>query len=137
MGLPPIKPPSSRRDNPDYNNHTLPPPQHAQITRSKGLLQSLGKIFDRTTRNAFEAYQRQRVNIAGDAMPYDPDALDRRRRVVKHNINRIRDSLPNGYAAGRPSRTAPTPTPVSPAPTFRPHPSSWTSTAVKPTPTAN
>ena len=28
MGLPPIKPPSSRRDNPDYNNHTLPPPQN-------------------------------------------------------------------------------------------------------------
>ena len=28
MGHPPIKPPSSRRDNPDYNNHTLPPPQN-------------------------------------------------------------------------------------------------------------
>ena len=28
MGLPPIKPPSSRRDNPDYNNHTLPPPHN-------------------------------------------------------------------------------------------------------------
>ena len=28
MGHPPIKPPSSRRHNPYYNNHTLPPPQN-------------------------------------------------------------------------------------------------------------
>ena len=61
------------------------------------------KIFDRTTREAFEAYQRQRVNIAGDATPYDPDALTADAEWVKHNINRIRDSLPNGYC-GRPAQ---------------------------------
>jgi hypothetical protein len=36
-------------------------------------------------------------------MPYDPDALTADAEWVKHNISRIRDSLPNGYC-GRPAQ---------------------------------
>ena len=71
--------------------------------KSPRMTDRYAKIFDRTTREAFEAYQRQRVNIDGDATPYDPDALTADAEWVKHNINRIRDSLPNGYC-GRPAQ---------------------------------
>lgn len=71
--------------------------------KSPRMTDRYAKIFDRTTREAFEAYQRQRVDIAGQAMPYDPDALTADAEWVKHNINRIRDSLPNGYC-GRPAQ---------------------------------
>jgi hypothetical protein len=52
-------------------------------------------------RDAFEHYCAQRVNTAGDPVPYDPDALTADAEWAKHNLARVRDSLPNGYC-GRP-----------------------------------
>ena len=48
-------------------------------------------------------YQSQRVNIAGERIGYDPDAPTASAEWVKHNLNRVRDSLPNGYC-GRPAQ---------------------------------
>ena len=61
------------------------------------------KIHDATIREAFDLYQAQRVNIYGDKIGYDPDSPAASAEWVKHNLNRIRDSLPNGYC-GRPAQ---------------------------------
>ena len=49
-------------------------------------------IHDTTIREAFDHYQRQRVNIAGQTLGYDPDAPTAAAEWVKHNLSRIRDS---------------------------------------------
>ena len=61
------------------------------------------KIHDATIREAFDRYQSQRVNISGERTGYDPDAPTASAEWVKHNLNRVRDSLPNGYC-GRPAQ---------------------------------
>ena len=70
------------------------------------------RLHDTTIREAFDAYQATRVNIAGERVDFDPDAPTADAEWVKHNLNRVRDSLPNGYCARPPSRTARTPTPA-------------------------
>jgi len=61
------------------------------------------KIHDVTIREAFDRYQAQRVNISGERIAYDPDSPAASAEWVKHNLNRVRDSLPNGYC-GRPAQ---------------------------------
>ena len=62
------------------------------------------RVHDTTIREQFDRYQAQRVNVAGQRLDYDPDAPTASAEWVKHNLNRIRDSLPNGYCA-RPRAT--------------------------------
>ena len=57
------------------------------------------KIHDTTIREASDRYQSQRINISGHRIGYDPDAPTASAEWVKHNLNRVRDSLPNGYCA--------------------------------------
>ena len=56
-----------------------------------------------TIREAFDRYQSQRVNISGEPIGYDPGSPAASAEWVKHNLNRVRDSLPNGYC-GRPAQ---------------------------------
>ena len=60
-------------------------------------------IHDTTIREAFDRYQAQRINISGEPIGYDPDAPTASAEWVKHNLSRVRDSLPNGYC-GRPAQ---------------------------------
>jgi len=61
------------------------------------------KVHDATIREAFDRYQAQRVNISGEPIGYDPGSPAASAEWVKHNLNRVRDSLPNGYC-GRPAQ---------------------------------
>jgi hypothetical protein len=61
------------------------------------------RVHDTTIREAFDHYQSQRVNITGERIGFDPDAPTASAEWVKHNLNRVRDSLPNGYC-GRPAQ---------------------------------
>jgi hypothetical protein len=61
------------------------------------------KIHDATIRAEFDRYQAQRVNISGETIGYDPGSPAASAEWVKHNLNRVRDSLPNGYC-GRPAQ---------------------------------
>lgn len=61
------------------------------------------KLHDATIREEFDRYQAQRVNISGEKISYDPDSPAASAEWVKHNLNRVRDSLPNGYC-GRPAQ---------------------------------
>ena len=62
------------------------------------------KVHDATIREAFDRYQSQRVDITGQRIGYDPGAPTASAEWVKHNLNRVRDSLPNGYRSKKPPR---------------------------------
>jgi len=61
------------------------------------------KVHDTTIREASGRYQAQRVNISGQQIGYDPGSPAASAEWVKHNLNRVRDSLPNRYC-GRPAQ---------------------------------
>jgi hypothetical protein len=76
-------------------------------------------IHDATIRQAFDHYQSQRVNIAGQTFAYDPDAPTATAEWVKHNLSRIRDSLPNGYCGRPPQQDCPHPNACLTCPDFQ------------------
>jgi integrase len=77
------------------------------------------QIHDHTVRDAFESYCRQRVDIAGDAVSYEPDALTANAEWMKHNLSRVRDSLPNGYCGRPPQQDCPHPNACLTCPDFQ------------------
>jgi integrase len=66
-------------------------------------------LHDTTVREAFERYQQTRVDIAGRILDYDPEAPTADAEWVKHNLSRVRDSLPNGYCGRPPQQDCPHP----------------------------
>jgi ferredoxin len=77
------------------------------------------KIHDATIREAFDRYQAQRINITGQRIGYDPDAPTASAEWVKHNLNRVRDSLPNGYCARPAQQDCPHPNACLTCPDFQ------------------
>jgi integrase len=77
------------------------------------------QIYDRTVREAFERYCAQRVNTSGEHLDYDPDASTADAEWVKHNLARIRDSLPNGYCGRPPQQDCPHPNACLTCPDFQ------------------
>jgi integrase len=77
------------------------------------------QIHDHTVRDAFERYCAQRVNTAGHGVPYDPDALTADAEWAKHNLSRVRDSLPNGYCGRPPQQDCPHPNACLTCPDFQ------------------
>jgi integrase len=77
------------------------------------------QLFDQTVRQAFEAYCAQRVNTTGEAVPFDPDASTADAEWVKHNLARVRDSLPNGYCGRPPQQDCPHPNACLTCPDFQ------------------
>ena len=77
------------------------------------------QIHDATVREAFERYCAQRVNAAGEHLSYDPDARTANAEWVKHNVARIRDSLPNGYCGRPPQQNCPHPNACLTCPDFQ------------------
>ena len=77
------------------------------------------QLHDHTIRDAFERYCAQRVNTAGEHLDYEPDALTADAEWVKHNLARIRDSLPNGYCGRPPQQNCPHPNACLTCPDFQ------------------
>jgi integrase len=77
------------------------------------------RIHDDTIREAFDHYQRQRVNIAGETLSYDPDAPTATAEWIKHNLSRVQDSLPNGYCGRPPQQDCPHPNACLTCPDFQ------------------
>lgn len=77
------------------------------------------QLFDRTVRQSFEAYCAQRVNIGGEHLAYEPDGLTADAEWVKHNLSRVRDSLPNGYCGRPPQQDCPHPNACLTCPDFQ------------------
>jgi integrase len=76
-------------------------------------------IHDHTVRDAFDRYQQQRVNTAGEFLPFDPDGPTASAEWVKHNLSRVRDSLPNGYCGRPPQQECPHPNACLTCPDFQ------------------
>ena len=77
------------------------------------------KVHDTTIREAFDRYQCQRVNISGQQIGYDPGSPAASAEWVKHNLNRVRDSLPNGYCARPAQQDCPHPNACLTCPDFQ------------------
>jgi hypothetical protein len=77
------------------------------------------RIHDSTIRAAFDTYQQQRVNTAGEILGFDPDAPTAGAEWVKHNLSRIQDSLPNGYCGRPPQQDCPHPNACLTCPDFQ------------------
>jgi len=76
-------------------------------------------IHDHTVRDAFDRYQQQRVNTDGEFLPFDPDGPTATAEWVKHNLSRVRDSLPNGYCGRPPQQECPHPNACLTCPDFQ------------------
>jgi integrase len=76
-------------------------------------------LHDQTMRAAFEEYCTKRVNIAGEALPYDADSPTTDAEWIKHNLARVADSLPNGYCGRPPQRDCPHPNACLTCPDFQ------------------
>ena len=68
---------------------------------------------------AFDRYQSQRVDISGELVGYDPDSATASAEWVKQNLNRVRDSLPNGYCARPAQQECPHPSACLTCPDFQ------------------
>ena len=77
------------------------------------------RVHDATIREAFDRYQSQRGNIAGETIGYDPGAPTASAEWVKHNLSRVRDSLPNGYCGRPPQQACPHPNACLTCPDFQ------------------
>jgi integrase len=86
---------------------------------SPNMTSHYARIHDTTIREAFDVYQSKRVNIAGERVDYDPDAPTAGAEWVKHNLNRVRDSLPNGYCARPAQQDCPHPNACLTCPDFQ------------------
>ncbi|MHB1535143.1 MAG: tyrosine-type recombinase/integrase [Acidimicrobiales bacterium] len=76
-------------------------------------------LHDHTMRAAFEDYATKRVNIAGQALPYDAESPTTDAEWIKHNLARVADSLPNGYCGRPPQRDCPHPNACLTCPDFQ------------------
>jgi hypothetical protein len=59
------------------------------------------------------------VNTSGEYLPFDPDGPTATAEWVKHNMARVRDSLPNGYCGRPPQQDCPHPNACLTCPDFQ------------------
>lgn len=76
-------------------------------------------IHDTTLRDAFDDYQRRRVDIHGTRLDYDPVATTADAEWVKHHLGRVQASLPNGYCGRPPQQDCPHPNACLTCPDFQ------------------
>jgi integrase len=77
------------------------------------------RLHDDTVRQAFEAYCATRVNIAGERLPFEPEAPTSAAEWVKHHLSRIQASLPNGFCGRPPQQDCPHPNACLTCPDFQ------------------
>ena len=77
------------------------------------------RIHDSTVRAAFEDYCKQRIDIQGNHLDFDPLAPTAEAEWVKHNLARIQASLPNGYCGRPPQQECPHPNACLTCPDFQ------------------
>jgi integrase len=75
--------------------------QRTGAHKSPQMTTRYASLHDTTLRAAFDHYCQQRAGITGQLTGYDPASPAADAEWAKHNLARIRDSLPNGYC-GRP-----------------------------------
>ena len=59
------------------------------------------------------------MNTDGELLPFDPEGPTATAEWVKHNLSRVRDSLPNGYCGRPPQQDCPHPNACLTCPDFQ------------------
>jgi integrase len=77
------------------------------------------QLYDTTVRKEFDRYQKQRVDITGRLLEFDPESPTAEAEWIKHNLNRIQASLPNGYCGRPPQQECPHPNACLTCPQFQ------------------
>ncbi|MDQ6782601.1 MAG: tyrosine-type recombinase/integrase [Actinomycetota bacterium] len=77
------------------------------------------RLHDTTLRAAFDNYCQARVNIAGQALDFEPDAPTAEAEWVKHRLGRVQASLPNGFCGRPPQQDCPHPNACLTCPDFQ------------------
>lgn len=77
------------------------------------------KLHDSTVREAFERYQRTRVDIDGQLIGYDSESPTAQAEWVRFNLGRVMASLPNGYCGRPPQQDCPHPNACLTCPDFQ------------------
>jgi len=86
---------------------------------SPGMTDVYARLHDTTIRIAFDRFQKQRVDIAGRVLAYDPESPAADAEWLKHNLARIQASLPNGYCGRPPQQECPHPNACLTCPQFQ------------------
>jgi len=86
---------------------------------SPGMTDVYARLHDTTIRIAFDRFQKQRVDIAGRVLAYDPESPAADAEWLKHNLARIQASLPNGYCGRPPQQERPHPNACLTCPQFQ------------------
>ena len=76
-------------------------------------------LHDTTVRHAFDEFCKQRVNLAGERITYDPAGPTADAEFTKHNLSRVQASLPNGYCGRPPQQDCPHPNACLTCPDFQ------------------
>jgi hypothetical protein len=87
--------------------------------KSPQITSRYASLHDTTLRAESDRYCEQRVNIAGELIDYDPQSPAADAEWVKHNLNRVRDSLPNGFCGRPPQQDCPHPNACLTCPDFQ------------------
>ncbi|MHB1555186.1 MAG: hypothetical protein ACYCZP_14855 [Acidimicrobiales bacterium] len=72
-----------------------------------------------TLREEMERYRRDRVDVEGRLVGFDPDAVTADAEWLTHNLGRAADSLPNGYCGRPPRQECPHPNACLTCPDFQ------------------
>jgi integrase len=92
--------------------------------KSPQMTSRYASLHDTTMRAEFDRYCEQRVNIAGELIPYNPQSPAADAEWAKHNLARLRDSLPNGFCGRPPQQDCPHPNACLTCPDFQTTPES-------------
>ena len=76
-------------------------------------------MHDTTIRAEFERYCQTRVDVEGQLLGFDPQAVTANAEWVKHRLSRASDTLPNGYCGRPPQQDCPHPNACLTCPDFQ------------------
>lgn len=77
------------------------------------------RLHDTTLREEMERYWKNRVDVEGRLLGFDPEAATADAEWLKHNLGRAADSLPNGYCGRPPRQECPHPNACLTCPDFQ------------------
>jgi hypothetical protein len=77
------------------------------------------RLHDSTLREEMQRYWKNRVDVQGRLLGFDPEAATADAEWLKHNLGRTADSLPNGYCGRPPQQECPHPNACLTCPDFQ------------------
>ena len=86
---------------------------------SPGMTAVYARLHDSTLREEMERYWKNRVDVEGRLLGFDPEATTADAEWLKHNLGRAADSLPNGYCGRPPRQECPHPNACLTCPDFQ------------------